>query len=98
MAVQFFLDALPQRRQGYTHHTQAVVEIAAESPFTDRLLQVLIGGRKHLDVHPDLLLASETPQGAVLACRNLPILAVFHVPGLWLLNEMKKTLELIVKV
>jgi len=34
----------------------------------------------------------------VLACRNLPILAVFHVPGLWLLNEMKKTLELIVKV
>jgi len=35
---------------------------------------------------------------AHLACRNLPILAVFHVPGLWLLNEMKKTLELIVKV
>jgi len=36
--------------------------------------------------------------GVILGCRNLPILAVFHVPGLWLLNDMKKTLELIVRV
>lgn len=35
--------------------------------------------------------------GALLACRNLPFLAVFHVPGLWLLTDMKKMLEEIVR-
>jgi len=34
--------------------------------------------------------------GFTLACRNLAILEVFHVPGLWLRNVMKKTPELIV--
>jgi hypothetical protein len=35
--------------------------------------------------------------GVILGCRNLPFLAVFHVPGLWLLTDMKKVLEQIVR-
>jgi hypothetical protein len=34
----------------------------------------------------------------VLACRNFPFLAVVDVPGLWLLNDMKKELERVVGV
>jgi len=37
-------------------------------------------------------------KGMAVACRNLPFLAVFHVPGFWLLNDVKKTLERVVRV
>jgi hypothetical protein len=33
-----------------------------------------------------------------LACRSLPFLAVFHIPGFWLLNDVKKSLERVVRV
>ena len=38
------------------------------------------------------------PEGSDLACRNLPFLAVFHIPGFWLLNDVKKALERVVRV
>ena len=50
---RYVLNPLPQRRELYRNHAQAVVEVLAELPFADPALEVRVGRRHHPEV--DLL-------------------------------------------
>ena len=53
------LAPLAQRRDAQRHHLEAVVEVLAEAPLGDLLLEVAVGGRDQAEVDLDQLAAAD---------------------------------------
>ena len=57
---------LLERRDGDGEGVDSIVQIFAEIPFLQSLLQLLVGGADQADVHFALLRAAQTPEFSVL--------------------------------
>jgi hypothetical protein len=58
--------ALAQRRHHRAHHGEAVVQVLAEGPLLDHVLEVAVGGGHHADVDPGRARVADAPHLALL--------------------------------